>query len=155
MQAHDLHIDPDSHTPMVQQIVDQVQAAIVCGRLAQGDSLPSVRAVASNHGIHVMTVSAAYQRLVAMGMLERRRGAVSRVRSVPALTDAERVQRLDQQLSQALRLAVDLGFEKVAVLARMQVLIGATGRSARSAEQCSPELRGRTPAGAPSASSEL
>lgn len=125
MQAHELHIDPDSHTPMVQQIVDQVQAAIVCGRLAQGDSLPSVRAVACNHGIHTMTVSTAYQRLVALGMLERRRGSTLRVRSVPALSAAERLQRLDEQLGQALRLAEDLGFEPAAVLARMQELTAA------------------------------
>lgn len=136
MQAHELHIDPDSHTPMVQQIVDQVQAAIVCGRLAQGDSLPSVRAVASNHGIHVMTVSTAYQRLVALGMLERRRGSALRVRSVPALSGAERLHRLDQQLSQALRLAEDLGFEPAAALARMHELIA---DPVKSTQQRSPE----------------
>jgi len=128
MQAHELHIDPDSHTPMVQQIVDQVQAAIVCGRLAQGDSLPSVRAVASNHGIHVMTVSTAYQRLVALGMLDRRRGSALRVRSVPVMSAAERLQRLDQQLGEALKLAGDLGFQPAAVLARMGELVAMSAR---------------------------
>ncbi len=138
MQAHDLHIDPDAHTPMAQQIVDQVQAAIVCGRLLEGDSLPSVRAVAGFHGIHAMTVSTAYQRLVALGMLERRRGLALRVRSVPALSAAERLQRLDQQLSEALRVAEDLGIEQAAVLARLDKLMS---DSAQQAEQRSPEPR--------------
>jgi DNA-binding transcriptional regulator YhcF (GntR family) len=138
MQAHDLLIDPALHTPIVQQIVDQVQAGIACGRLPAGDSLPSVRAVASVHRIHAMTVSTAYQRLVALGMLERRRGAVLRVRSVPAMSAAERLQRLDQQLHQALRLAHDLGIEPAAVLARMDSLMSA---SARHAEQRSLESR--------------
>jgi GntR family transcriptional regulator len=135
MEAHELQIDPALHTPIVQQIVDQVQARIVCGRLLEGDGLPSVRAVASVHRIHVMTVSTAYQRLVALGMLERRRGAVLRVRAVPAMSPAKRLQRLDQQLIQVLRLAEDLGIDPATVLARMHELMD---DSARPAVQRSP-----------------
>lgn len=129
MEAHALHIDPESHTPIVQQIIDQVQSAIGRGSLPLGAVLPSVRQVASTHGIHPMTVSTAYQRLVALGVLERRRGARLRVRSAPVLSSTERLGQLDTHLHGLLRAAAELAIEPQEVLARMRRLVEAGSNS--------------------------
>ncbi len=47
---------------------------ILDGTLAEGDALPSVRAVASDLQLNPITVSKSYQALVDEGLVEKRRG---------------------------------------------------------------------------------
>jgi len=47
---------------------------ILDGTLAEGDALPSVRAVASDLQLNPITVSKSYQTLVDEGVVEKRRG---------------------------------------------------------------------------------
>ena len=133
MEAQDIHIDRALHTPIVQQIVDRIQEAIECGRLGEDSRLPSVREMAGAHRIHAMTVSTAYQRLVALGLLERRRGARLRVCSARLLSDCERLARLDQHLHQILNVARSLGLEETTALVRLGQLLGSsTARPTRT-----------------------
>lgn len=67
-------VQPSSGVPIYRQLVDQVTALVDGGRLAAGDTLPSVRDVAAALGINMMTVSKAYARLEADGVLCRIRG---------------------------------------------------------------------------------
>jgi GntR family transcriptional regulator len=60
--------------------MDQVQAMIGSGRLTSGDLLPSVRQLGADLEVNMMTVSKAYARLEADGILERVRGKGMRVR---------------------------------------------------------------------------
>ena len=124
MEAEDIHIDHALHTPIVRQIVDQIQEAIECGRLREDSTLPSVREMAGAHRIHAMTVSTAYQRLVAMGLAERRRGARLRVCSAKLLSDCERLARLDQHLHRILNVARSLGLEENTALVRLEQMLG-------------------------------
>jgi GntR family transcriptional regulator len=50
------------------------------GQLAQGEMLPSIRSLATELEVNMMTVSKAYGRLEAEGILERVRGTGMRVR---------------------------------------------------------------------------
>jgi GntR family transcriptional regulator len=54
--------------------MDQVRALIAGGKLATGDVLPSVRQMAAELGINMMTVSKAYSKLEADGVVSRSRG---------------------------------------------------------------------------------
>src|SRR5438094_6067156 len=67
-------IHPSSGVPIYRQVMDQVKALASSGRLRPGDMLPSVRQMAVELQINMMTVSKAYARMEAEGVLERARG---------------------------------------------------------------------------------
>ena len=73
-----LRLDFHSDVPIYQQIRNQVVAAIASGELKPGERLPTVRALAEEAGINMMTASKAYQLLKAEGYAAtgRREGAV-------------------------------------------------------------------------------
>jgi GntR family transcriptional regulator len=60
--------------PIYWQLKSRTIAMILDGTLAEGDALPSVRAVASNFQLNPITVSKSYQALVDDGLVEKRRG---------------------------------------------------------------------------------
>lgn len=55
-----LSIDQRAEAPLYLQIRDQIIGAIARGELAPGDTLPSVRSLASDLGINLHTVNKAY-----------------------------------------------------------------------------------------------
>ncbi|MFO0791497.1 MAG: GntR family transcriptional regulator, partial [Pirellulales bacterium] len=67
-------INPTSGVPIYRQIVDQVHALVAGGHLKEGALLPSVRQVAQSAAVNPMTVSKAYSRLEAEGVVRRARG---------------------------------------------------------------------------------
>jgi len=65
----------DSGEPLADQIVRLVSARIEERLLRPGARMPSIRQFASAHGVSPFTVVASYDRLVAQGYLDSRRGA--------------------------------------------------------------------------------
>jgi DNA-binding transcriptional regulator YhcF (GntR family) len=80
-----LRIDPASTVPVYRQVVDNVRSLLVEGALQPGDSLPTVRELGLELGVHFNTIAEAYRLLAAEGWLDlrRRRGAVVTERAVP------------------------------------------------------------------------
>jgi len=80
-----LRIDPNSTTPVYRQIVDGLRTLLVNHQLNPGDTLPTVRELAMELGVHFNTVAEAYRQLSAEGWLDlkRRRGAVVTERKTP------------------------------------------------------------------------
>ena len=72
-------IQPSSGVPIYRQLMDQVRALAASGRLASGELLPSIRQLAGDLEVNMMTVSKAYARLEAEGVLERVRGTGMRI----------------------------------------------------------------------------
>ena len=68
-------LSPDSPTPLVDQIVAAVRTRIDDRILRPGARLPSIRQFAEQHGVSRFTVVEAYDRLVALGHLQSRRGS--------------------------------------------------------------------------------
>jgi GntR family transcriptional regulator len=60
--------------PIYRQLRDHVVAMILDGVLKEGDSLPSVRNVATEYRVNPLTVLKAYQELVEEELVEKRRG---------------------------------------------------------------------------------
>lgn len=81
-----LRIDLSAETPAYRQIVDGLRLLLVSGELRQGDTLPTVRDLAMDLGIHFSTVAEAYRTLSGEGWLElkRRHGAMVTERRNPA-----------------------------------------------------------------------
>lgn len=69
-------MDPEwnDSQPIYRQIRDRVVAMILDGLLGEGDSLPSVRTVATESRVNPLTVLKAYQQLADEGLVEKRRG---------------------------------------------------------------------------------
>ena len=64
----------DHKLPIYQQLADQLAARLLDGDPAEGEALPSVRALASRYLINPLTVSRALQALDDEGLVETRRG---------------------------------------------------------------------------------
>jgi GntR family transcriptional regulator len=60
--------------PMYQQIVDQVTARVAAGDWAAGHALPSIRELAADSGVSVITVKRAYEELERAGVIATRHG---------------------------------------------------------------------------------
>ncbi|WP_066554723.1 GntR family transcriptional regulator [Croceicoccus bisphenolivorans] len=85
--------------PVYLRLRDEIAAAIIDGRYAEGELLPSVRAFAAEQGANPLTVAKAYQQFQDDGLLEVRRGIGIAV--VPGargrLVDTERKQFLTEE----------------------------------------------------------
>ena len=73
-----LNFDFNSSIPLYMQLRNQVVIGIAEGHLLPGEKLPTIRALAEESGINMMTVSKAYQLLKQEGYIltDRRSGAV-------------------------------------------------------------------------------
>lgn len=99
-----LRLDFSSDVPIYQQIRNQVVTAIASGQLKPGEKLPTIRALAEETGINMMTVSKAYQLLKTEGYITTGRRDGAMVRLPPQGTPPETVEGLRLRLCE-LRLA--------------------------------------------------
>ncbi len=103
-------IHPSSGMPIYRQIMEQVRVLVASGRLEPGDYLPSVRQMAGELDINMMTVSKAYARLEAEGVVERDRGLGMRVtNNVPLESAADRKAELREHVEVMVTRAKQLG----------------------------------------------
>ena len=111
-------INEYSDVPIYLQIRNQIVIGISDGRLAPGEQLPTVRALAEMMGINVMTVNKAYQLLKQEGYIhtDRRSGAVVCQPEKASGPRPETIEGLKLRLSE-LRLA-GLGKEEALELCR-------------------------------------
>ncbi len=72
-----LALDFSSETPIYQQIRNEIVIGISNGSLAEGERLPTIRALAAEIGVNTMTVNKAYDLLKKEGYIsaDRRSGA--------------------------------------------------------------------------------
>lgn len=106
-------IDPRADQPIYVQLIEQVRAHIASGKLAPGDKLPTVRALAAEIGVHVNTVAHAYGELERGGVVSTRPGLGTFV-ALPSSDErlsAEREARLAGLLGKALVEALSLGYD--------------------------------------------
>ncbi len=96
-----LVIDPASPVPVYRQVVDNLRSLLVEGVLQEGDTLPTVRELGMELGVHFNTIAEAYRQLATEGWLElkRRRGAVVMARTTP-VEQSEVVEQFHRNLRQ-------------------------------------------------------
>ena len=73
-------LNPNSGMPIYRQLFGQLRQRIVSGQLAPEAQLPSVRDLAAELKINLLTVAKVYQLLEAEGFVETRRGLGTFVR---------------------------------------------------------------------------
>jgi GntR family transcriptional regulator len=92
-----LNLTDLSSESLQSQIIRQIRAAILAGELAAGESLPSIRALASGQRVSVITVQRAYEELEREGLIHSRRGKGFFVSELP---DDEKKSMAKQRLSE-------------------------------------------------------
>lgn len=127
MSSIPLHfeIHPSSGVPIFRQIMDQVRAQIASGRLRPGDLVPSVRQMALDLAVNMMTVSKAYSRLEADGVLERDRGTGMRVRAIGTVSArvADRQRELRDLVEHVATRGLQLGLTDEQIIAVVQTVL--------------------------------
>jgi len=95
--------------PMYLQIMEQIKQRVAVGDWAAGKPIPSIRQLAVDIGVSVITVKRAYLELEHEGVIVTRQGKGSFVASDSEVGTRIREQELAQQLEQAARSAALLG----------------------------------------------
>ena len=93
-------------TPIYEQIYTQIKAAILSGALHEGDALPSIRALAKDLRISVITTKRAYEELEREGFIISQTGRGSFVAPVGVeLLREEQLRRVETYLEEAAKAA--------------------------------------------------
>ena len=109
-------ISNHSSMPIYEQITSQVKAQVMDGRLQQGQSIPSMRALAKSLHISVITVQRAYEDLQRDGFIETAVGKGSFISANnKALWQEEQQRLMEDYLMKAVETAKRCGIpaEKV------------------------------------------
>ena len=111
-----IHISTQDGVPVYLQIVNQVKYLVAAGRLAAGEEMPSVRALAEQLVINPNTVARAYLELERAGVVVKRHGSGTYVSEEGSpLARKERMKILTQRADALLAEAqhMDVTFEEV------------------------------------------
>ena len=94
-----IEIESNSDVPIYLQLAHQLMEGIVRGELKPGDSLPSVRAFASDLGMNMHTVNKTYNYLEEKEFIQivAKSGVIIRPSGIPKATEEEK-QKLEAQL---------------------------------------------------------
>jgi GntR family transcriptional regulator len=109
--------------PMYLQIIEQVRHKVAIGDWPAGAEIPSIRQLAADLSVSVITVKRAYQELEQAGVIVTQPGRGSIVSPSPVLDVAQWEQQLDQSLQQAARMGRLLGLAPDALATRLKAAI--------------------------------
>jgi GntR family transcriptional regulator len=87
------------------QIKEQLRHRIAVGELKPGDEIPSIRALAADTRVSVITIKRAYLELELEGVIQTRQGRGSFVAEGVRIEDTLKEQELQQHLEAAVRVA--------------------------------------------------
>jgi DNA-binding transcriptional regulator YhcF (GntR family) len=116
----DFVISQSDKRPMYLQIMEQIKQQIAAGNWTEGQAIPSIRQMAVDLQVSVITVKRAYLELEREGVIVTHHGKGSQVASNPDLGTQLREQELNQHLEQAARIAVWLGMSLEVLESRLR-----------------------------------
>ncbi len=99
--------------PIYEQIASQIKGLILGGTLHEGDSLPSMRALAQDLRVSVITTKRAYEILETEGLIESFTGRGSFVSAQnPEMLREQNLREIEQLLTKAAEIALRSGVDK-------------------------------------------
>ncbi len=105
-------ISNSSDTPIYLQIVQCIQRNIVNGVLSEGDVMPSIRSLAKELSVSVITTKKAYEVLEAQGYIETRQGKGSFVsKRSGTLAKEHKQSQMEQHLLDAIDISRELNLD--------------------------------------------
>lgn len=112
-----------SDQPLYQQIKDQIKAAILHNELKEGELLPSIRALANDLHVSVLTTRRVYEELEAEGFIITKAGKGSFVapENLELLRESKR-HMVEVKLTEAWETARSLGIPKDELYSMMDLI---------------------------------
>ena len=118
--------------PIYEQIVSQIKGMILGGTLKEGDPLPSMRALAQDLRVSVITTKRAYESLEAEGLIESFTGRGSFVAAAdPEMLREQNLREIEQHLSQAAEIAKRSGVSKEELTEILEIFFRAEAAGVR------------------------
>jgi GntR family transcriptional regulator len=114
-------ISQSDKRPMYIQIMEQIKQKIALGDWTQGQTIPSIRQLAVDLEVSVITVKRAYLELEREGIIVTHHGRGSQVAENSDLGTRIREQELGQHLEQAARIGAQLGLESAELETRLRL----------------------------------
>lgn len=109
--------------PMYLQIMEQMKHRVAVGDWPPGHEIPSIRALAADVRVSVITVKRAYLELEREGVIVTRQGRGSFVAEDVKLGTTLQFAELDQHLEAAARVARRLGLDATTLEARLRAAL--------------------------------
>ena len=108
-----LYIDNRSGAPIYDQIYSQIKDAILSGQVTEGEALPSIRALAKDLRISVITTKRAYDELEKEGFLYAvpAKGFFVAPKNTELLRE-ENLKKIEAHLTEAVRLSASCGLSR-------------------------------------------
>jgi len=102
-------ISQSDKRPIYLQIMEQIKQKVAVGDWTEGQLIPSIRQLAVDLSVSVITVKRAHLELEHEGVIVTHHGRGSRVSQTPGLGRQLREQQLEQHLEEAKKIAALLG----------------------------------------------
>lgn len=106
--------------PLYLQVKEQLLHRIAVGELQPGEEIPSIRQLAADSRVSVITIKRAYLELELEGVIQTRQGRGSYVAENAGLDARLKEQELDQHLSAAVAVARLLDLTEDELMARLR-----------------------------------
>lgn len=111
--------------PIYEQITDQIKNMVMCGQLKEGMPLPSMRTLAKELRISVITTKRAYEELERDGFIVTMVGKGSFVRAADTrLVREEKLKQIESLLTEAVRIAGVSGIAREEVTEMLELVYG-------------------------------
>ncbi len=124
MSTLPLQLSAASGVPFYRQVVDQISALVRSGQLAPGTRMPSVRELAAQLMVSLITVRRAYADLETAGLVIRRQGQGTFVADdVGRTSQAQAQEQAFEVLERAVRRARQLGLDRAELLEAVQLAL--------------------------------
>lgn len=108
-----ISISNTSNVPIYEQIIKQIKEQIISGTLAPGDPLPSIRNLAKELQISVITTKRAYEELEKEGFIVTLPGKGSFVSETNTeFITEQQIKKIEELIEQAVCLAKSIGLKK-------------------------------------------
>jgi GntR family transcriptional regulator len=125
-----LNLTDLSSEPLQSQIVRQIRAKILSGDLTAEADLPSIRTLARDHKVSVITVQRAYEALMREGLIHSRRGKGFFVSKIPEKRKENMAkQRLLDQLKPIVQVALAEGLSDDDILQVIEFVLEENGKA--------------------------
>ena len=119
----DIFITADSAIPLYEQITSQIKEQVLQGSIAQGSLLPSIRMMAKELKVSIITVKRAYEELEAEGFVE----TIPAKSTYISLANKERLReiqmsQIEEQLEQTIKAAKSIQMSLEEIQERVQII---------------------------------
>ena len=114
----------NSGIPIYQQIAEQLRADILAGKLKEGEYLPSIRGLARDLRISVITTMKAYEQLEAEGLVTAAQGKGFYVNAQDSeMLKEQHLRKVEEALLEAIRSAEIARMTEEELLGTLQALL--------------------------------